>query len=50
MILGRDTGLPHLLAPNLLTGGNGADLMIRGNVILNNMVGSVHGTSFRYKI
>jgi hypothetical protein len=35
VLLGRDTGLPHLLAPNLLMGGKGADLVIRGNVILN---------------
>jgi hypothetical protein len=26
--------IPHLLAPNLLTGGKGADLVIRGNVVL----------------
>jgi hypothetical protein len=35
VLLERDTGLPHLLAPNLLTGGKGADLVIRGNVVLN---------------
>lgn len=35
VLLGRDTGLPHLLAPNLLTGGKGADLVIRGDVVLN---------------
>jgi hypothetical protein len=35
MLLGRDMGLPRLLAPNLLTGGKGADLVIRGNVVLN---------------
>jgi hypothetical protein len=29
-------GLPRLLAPNLLTGGKGADLVIRDNVLLNN--------------
>jgi hypothetical protein len=33
--MGRDTGHSHLLAPNLLTGGKGADLVIRGNVVLN---------------
>ena len=37
VLLGRDTGLPHLLAPNLLTGGKGADLVIRGNVVLNTL-------------
>jgi hypothetical protein len=33
--MGRETGLPQLLAPLLLTGGKGADLVIRGNVVLN---------------
>ena len=28
-------GLPHLLAPNLLTEGKRADLVICGNVVLN---------------
>jgi hypothetical protein len=31
----RETGSLHLLAPLLLTGGKGADLVIRGNVVLN---------------
>jgi hypothetical protein len=35
VLLGMDTGLPRLLTPNLLTGGKGADLVIRGNVVLN---------------
>jgi hypothetical protein len=35
VLLGRDTGLPRLLAPNLLTGGKGTGLVIRGNVVLN---------------
>jgi hypothetical protein len=35
VLLGRDTGLLQLLAPLLLTGGKGADLVIRGNVVLN---------------
>jgi hypothetical protein len=35
VLMGRDTGHPYLLAPNLLTGGKGADLVIRGNVVLN---------------
>jgi hypothetical protein len=35
VLLGRDTGIPHLLAPNLLTGGKGADLVIRGDVVVN---------------
>jgi hypothetical protein len=37
VLMGRDTGHPHLLAPNLLTGGKGADLVIRGNVVLNTL-------------
>jgi hypothetical protein len=36
VLMGRETGLPQLLAPLLLTGGKGADLVIRGNVVLNN--------------
>jgi hypothetical protein len=35
VLMGRETGLPQLLAPLLLTGGKGADLVIRGNVVLN---------------
>jgi hypothetical protein len=31
----RETGSLQLLAPLLLTGGKGADLVIRGNVVLN---------------
>jgi hypothetical protein len=33
--MGRETGLLQLLAPLLLTGGKGADLVICGNVVLN---------------
>jgi hypothetical protein len=33
--MGRETGSLHLLAPLLMTGGKGADLVIRGNVVLN---------------
>jgi hypothetical protein len=33
----RETGLPQLLAPLLLTGGKGADLVIRGDVVLNTL-------------
>ena len=36
VFMGRETGLLQLLAPLLLTGGKGADLVIRGNVVLNN--------------
>jgi hypothetical protein len=35
VLMGRDTGLLQLLAPLLLTGGNGVDLVIRGDVVLN---------------
>jgi hypothetical protein len=35
MLLERDTGLPQFLTPNLLTEGKEADLVIRGNVVLN---------------
>jgi hypothetical protein len=33
--MGRETSSLQLLAPLLLTGGKGADLVIRGNVVLN---------------
>jgi hypothetical protein len=33
--MGRETGLLQLLAPLLLTGGKAADLVIRGDVVLN---------------
>jgi hypothetical protein len=33
--MGRETVSLQLLAPLLLTGGKGADLVIRGNVVLN---------------
>jgi hypothetical protein len=33
--MGRETGSLQLLAPLLLAGGKGADLVIRGNVVLN---------------
>jgi hypothetical protein len=36
MLMGRETSTLQLLAPLLLTGGKGADLVIRGNVVLNN--------------
>jgi hypothetical protein len=35
VLKGRETGSLQLLAPILLTGGKGADLVIRGNVVLN---------------
>jgi hypothetical protein len=36
--MGRETGFLQLLAPLLLTGGKGADLVIRGDVVLNKNV------------
>jgi hypothetical protein len=35
VLMGRETGYLQLLAPLLLTGGKGADLAIRCNVVLN---------------
>jgi hypothetical protein len=35
VLMGRETGPLQLLAPLLPTGGKGADLVIRGNVVLN---------------
>jgi hypothetical protein len=35
MLMGRETGLLQFLAPLLLTGGKGVDLVIRGDVVLN---------------
>jgi hypothetical protein len=35
--MGRETGSLQLLAPLLLTGGKGADLVIRGNIVLNRL-------------
>jgi hypothetical protein len=44
VLMGRETGLPQLLAPLLLTGGKGADLVIRGNVVLNSIQSQVKST------
>jgi urease gamma subunit len=35
VFMGMKMGHLQLLVPNLLTEGNGADLLIRGNVVLN---------------
>jgi hypothetical protein len=37
VLMGRETGSLYLLAPLLLMGGKGADLVIRGNVVLNTL-------------
>jgi hypothetical protein len=46
--MGRETGLLQLLAPNLLTEVKGADLVIRGNVVLNTL--SARSTSTLLRI
>jgi hypothetical protein len=38
--MGRETGSLQLFAPLLLTGGKGVYLVIRGNVVLNNIKNS----------
>jgi hypothetical protein len=43
VLMGRDTDHQHLLAPNLLTGGKGVDLVIRDNVVLNACEGTAKG-------
>jgi hypothetical protein len=42
VLLGRETSSLQLLAPLLLTGGKGADLVIRGNAVLNRGKGWSH--------
>jgi hypothetical protein len=48
--MGRETGSLHLLAPLLLTGGKGADLVIRGNVVLNTLSARSTSTLLRDRI
>jgi hypothetical protein len=50
VLLGRDTGLPRLLAPNLLTRGKGADLVIHGNIVLNTLSARSTSMLLRYQI
>jgi hypothetical protein len=50
VLMGRETGSLHLLAPLLLTGGKGADLVIRGNVVLNTLSARSTSTLLRYQI
>jgi hypothetical protein len=47
--MGRETGSLHLLAPLLLTGGMGADLVIRGNVVLNTLSACSTSTLLRIR-
>jgi hypothetical protein len=37
MLLGRETSLQHLLMSKLLMGGKGADLVIRGNLVIQQL-------------
>jgi hypothetical protein len=48
--MGREMGSLHLLAPLLLTGGKGADLVIRGNVFLNTLSARSTSTLLRDQI
>jgi hypothetical protein len=48
--MGRETSSLHLLAPLLLTGGKGADLVIRGNVVLNTLSARSTSTLLRDQI
>jgi hypothetical protein len=45
--MGRETSSLQLLAPLLLTGGKGADLVIRGNVVLNTLSARFTSTLLR---
>jgi hypothetical protein len=49
VFMGRETGLLQLLAPNLLTGGKGADLVIRGNVVHNTLSARSTATLLRIR-
>jgi hypothetical protein len=50
VLMGRETGSLQLLAPLLLTGGKGADLVIRGNVVLNTLSARSTSTLLRDQI
>jgi hypothetical protein len=50
VLLGRETSSLQLLAPLLLTGGKGADLVIRGNVVLNTLSARSTSTLLRDQI
>jgi hypothetical protein len=50
VLLGRETGSLHLLASLLLTGEKGADLVIRGNVVLNTLSARSTSTLLRDQI
>jgi hypothetical protein len=50
VLMGRETSSLQLLAPLLLTGGKGADLVIRGNVVLNTLSARSTSTLLRDQI
>jgi hypothetical protein len=50
VLMGRETSSLHLLAPLLLTGGKEADLVIRGNVVLNTLSACSTSTLLRDQI
>jgi hypothetical protein len=50
VLMGRKTGTLQLLAPLLLTGGKGADLVIRGDVVLNTLSARSTSRSLRDQI
>jgi hypothetical protein len=50
VLMGRETGTLQLLAPLLLTGGKGADLVIRGDVVLNTLSARSTSTLLRDQI
>jgi hypothetical protein len=50
VLMGRETSSLHLLVPLLLTGGKGADLVIRGNVVLNTLSARYTSTLLRDQI
>jgi hypothetical protein len=50
MFMGRETSLLQLLAPLLLTGGKAADLVIRGDVVLNTLSARSTSTLLRHRL
>jgi hypothetical protein len=48
--MGRETGSLQLLAPLLLTGEKGADLVIRDNIVLNTLLARFTSTLLRDQI
>jgi hypothetical protein len=50
VLIERETGLLQLLAPLLLTGEKGADLVIRGDVVLNTLSACSNSTLLQNQI